>query len=167
MSARMLVLAALLGGFAAGAADLRLDVPFVAQEKNGCGAASLAMVLGYWGKAEVDVAAIHQQLYDAGARGVYASAMDRYMRASGFSSYAFRGEWSDLQQHLGKGRPLIVGLKPGRGDLHYVVATGLEGDAVLLHDAADRRFVKRSRAEFEKQWRGTGNWTLLALPASR
>lgn len=167
MSARLVLVLAALGGVGAGAADLRLDVPFVQQEKNGCGAASLAMVLGYWGKAEVDAAAIHQRLYDARARGVYASAIHRYVREAGFASYAFRGEWSDLEQHLGKGRPLILGLKPGRGDLHYVVATGLEGDAVLLHDAADRRFVKRSRAEFEKQWRGTGNWTLLALPASR
>ena len=30
------------------AGDIVLDVPFVAQEKNGCGAAAISMVLSYW-----------------------------------------------------------------------------------------------------------------------
>jgi len=33
---------------AAGDSGLWLDVPYVHQEKDGCGSASLAMVLQYW-----------------------------------------------------------------------------------------------------------------------
>ena len=61
-----------------------LDVPFVKQEKDGCGAASVAMVMQYWFKLQdrpdgenVDAAEIHRALYSPGARGVYASAMER------------------------------------------------------------------------------------------
>ena len=54
--------------FADEPAEVLLDVPFVAQEKNGCGAAVIAMVMQYWqreqGKpADIDVKAIHLKLY--------------------------------------------------------------------------------------------------------
>jgi hypothetical protein len=32
----------------AGESSVWLDIPFVKQQKNGCGAASIAMVMGYW-----------------------------------------------------------------------------------------------------------------------
>ena len=158
-----------------------LDVPFVKQEKDGCGAASIAMVMQYWlkrqGRADsesVDSAEIHRDLYEPGARGVYASAMERYFKQRGFSAFAFRGEWNDLLNHLRKGRPLIVALKPsGAGaetgaPLHYVVVAGLDPGAglVLLNDPAQRKLLKQDRADFEKQWSGANKWTLLALPQS-
>jgi len=37
---------------AAVSAGLWLDVPFVKQEKNGCGSASIAMVMQYWQKQQ-------------------------------------------------------------------------------------------------------------------
>jgi predicted double-glycine peptidase len=150
-----------------------LDVPFVAQEKNGCGAASLAMVMQYWQPeqarpAKIDVRSIHRELYSPDARGVYASDLQRYLSGHGFRTYAFKGEWIDLEHHLRKGRPLIVALEPGRGNLHYVVVTGFDprSDVVFEHDPAVRKLVKQHRAEFERQWRAVDNWTLLALPES-
>jgi predicted double-glycine peptidase len=161
-----------------------LDVPFVKQEKDGCGAASVAMVMQYWfdrrncadGKQasgdacapEVDAAEIYRALYTPGARGVYASAMERYFKQRGFSAFAFRGDWDDLLNHLRKGRPLIVALKPSEAGapLHYVVVAGLDTGAglVLLNDPAQRKLLKQDRADFEKQWSGVDKWTLLALP---
>jgi predicted double-glycine peptidase len=153
---------------------VRLEVPFVAQEKNGCGAASLAMVMQYWqrqqgGSTETDVQSIHRALYSREARGVHASDMQRYLGQHGFRTYAFHGEWSDLEHHLLKGRPLIVALKTGRNDLHYVVATGFDRQrgVVLKHDPAVRSLLAQHRADFEKEWRGANNWTLLALPESQ
>jgi predicted double-glycine peptidase len=154
-----------------------LDVPFVKQEKDGCGAASIAMVLQYWLNRQdradshsVDAAEIHRELYDPGARGVYASAMERYFKQRGFNAFAFRGEWDDLLNHLRKGRPLIVALKPleAGAPLHYVVVAGLDPPAglVLLNDPARRKLLKQDRADFEKQWSGADKWTLLALPQS-
>lgn len=141
-----------------------LDVPFIAQEKNGCGAASIAMVMRYW-QAPADAEEIQRALYSAGARGIFASEMERYLRERGFRTFAVRGEWDDLKHHLGKGRPLIVALKPGRADLHYVVVTGMEPEVVLKNDPAERKLLKQHRSDFEKQWKAAGNWMLLAVPS--
>ncbi len=153
-----------------------LDVPFVKQEKDGCGAASIAMVMQYWqrqqggGSASQDSDAIQIQhvLYSAKARGIYASDMERYFREKGFRTFTIRGEWEDLKQHLDKGRPLIVALKPAGGvtPLHYVVVTGLDQEQgiVMVNDPAQRKLLKQDRSAFEQEWSAAGKWTLLALP---
>lgn len=154
--------------------SLWIDVPFVKQEKNACGAASIAMVMQYWLKQQgrssdgVDATQIHRSLYVSNANGVYASAMERYFQEHGFRTFSFSGEWDDFRQHLQKGRPLIVALKPSGGDgaLHYVVVAGidLEQEILLLNDPARRKLLKQDRSSFEKEWSATGKWTLLALP---
>src|ERR1700741_4333749 len=108
--------------FAAGASGIWLDVPFVKQEKNGCGAASIAMVMRFWqgqqGRTrspDADAANIHQALFSKAAHGIYASDAERYLQQNGYRTFVFRGEWADLRQHLEKGRPLIVALRPGSG----------------------------------------------------
>jgi ABC-type bacteriocin/lantibiotic exporter with double-glycine peptidase domain len=175
--AALIVLSFCLCGIVSVAEDsgVWLDVPFVKQEKEGCGAASIAMVMQYWFERQnransesIDAAEIHRALYRADARGVYASAMERYLKQRGFNTFAFRGEWDDLLNHLRKGRPLIVALKPPEAGapLHYVVVAGLDPKAglVLLNDPARRKLLKQDRADFEKQWSGVNKWTLLALP---
>jgi ABC-type bacteriocin/lantibiotic exporter with double-glycine peptidase domain len=157
---------------AAEASRVWLDVPFVKQEKNGCGAACIAMVMQYWQHRQrgLPVAPgadeIQRALYSRGARGIYASDMERYLRQHGFRTFAIRGEWTDLRHHLEKGRPLIIALKPGRNDLHYVVLTGLDWqeDIVLKHDPAERKLLKQHRSDFEREWTAAGNWALLAVP---
>jgi predicted double-glycine peptidase len=157
-------------------AEIWIDVPFVKQEKNGCGSASIAMVMQYWLKqqgratdvSEADAIEIQRAIYAPGANGIYASAMKRYLEDHGFRAFSFHGEWSDLNAHIVKGRPLIVALKqPGfDGFLHYVVVAGLdlEREIVFLNDPAQRKLLKQDRIGFEKQWSATDNWTLLALP---
>ena len=147
--------------------SVRLDVPYVRQEKNGCGAAAIAMILEYWLSRPADAKGIQQQLYSPKAGGVYASEMEQYLRQQGFRTFAIAGGWNDLREHLEKGRPIIVALKPRRNDLHYVVVTGLdtEQELVLSHDPAGRKSQKQHRADFEGEWKGAGNWMLLALPA--
>ncbi len=144
-----------------------LEVPFVSQQKNGCGAASVAMVMRYW-RRDADPEQIQRALYSPKARGIYASDLERYLRRHGFSTYAIKGEWTDLRQHLEKGRPLIVALKSGRADLHYVVVTGLDPgrELVLTNDPARRKLLRQHRADFERAWKAAGSWTLLALPSS-
>ena len=150
-----------------------LEVPYVHQEKDGCGSAALAMVLRYWEAKNVavseersDPARIQRELYAAKRRGIYASDMERYMRDSGFEVFAFRGEWSDLRTHILKGRPLIAGLKRKGQPAHYVVIVGIgpENAAALVNDPEQGSMLRIERAEFEKGWQGTENWTLLAVP---
>jgi ABC-type bacteriocin/lantibiotic exporter with double-glycine peptidase domain len=163
------------------AADLRgvwLDVPFVKQEKEGCGAASIAMVMQYWQRRQgepatrdSDATQIQRALYSAKAHGIYASEMESYFREKGYRTFTIRGEWADLKQHLDKGRPLIVALKPGGGGtpLHYVVVTGLdqEQDVVMVNDPAQRKLLKQDRLGFGREWSAAGKWTLLALPQTQ
>lgn len=155
-----------------------LDVPFVMQEKNGCGSASIAMVMQYWLKQQgrpttedADAAKIHQALYVSGSEGIYASDMEKYFKDKEFQTFAFRGDWEILQQHLKKGRPLIAALKPSGSDssLHYVVVVGADPDKDLLYlnDPARRKLLKHDRSDFQKQWKATGNWTLLAVPQTK
>ncbi|HEX4606261.1 MAG TPA: C39 family peptidase [Candidatus Angelobacter sp.] len=168
-----------------------LDVPFIRQEKDGCGAASIAMVMQYWAKQQnvhqqnlnqknnaadkdADPVEIQRSLYsskdrdsskDRGIRAVY---LERYFQQHGFQTLTFSGKWDDLKQHIEKGRPLIVALKPSalEAQLHYVVVVGVDPaeNIVYLNDAAQRKLLKQERANFEKQWSATREWTLLALP---
>lgn len=157
-------------------AGVWLDVPFVKQEKNGCGAASIAMVMQFWQQqqgrsstAGSDAMQIQGSLYSSPGHGIYASDLERYFRQNAFRTFAFAGTREDLRQHLEKGRPLIVALKPGRrAPLHYVVVTGLDTEQalVLLNDPAERKLLKQELASFENEWKNAGNWTLLAVPQS-
>ncbi len=163
--------------WAADPAGVWLDVPFVKQEKNGCGAASIAMVMQFWQRqqgrspttAGSDAIEIQRSLYSSTGHGIYASDLERYLRQNAFRTFSFAGTRDDLRQHLEKGRPLIVALKPGsRLPLHYVVVTGLDTEqgSVLLNDPAERKLLKKELASFEKEWKNAGNWTLLAVPQS-
>lgn len=160
---------------AAQAGVVWLDVPFVKQEKNGCGAASIAMVMRYWqhqpgsGVDAPQTAEIQKALYREEVRGIYASELENYLRQHGYKTFAFAGQMKDLAGNLAKGRPLIAGLEPSRGArLHYVVIAGMDAEkrVVLLNDPAERKLLQRDFDTFEKEWGGTGHWTLLAVPSS-
>ena len=119
-SVRLVGLLCLSGALLAAApTGVWLDVPFVEQEKEGCGAASAAMVMQYWLRAQgkpaggdADVNEIRHALHSKAGHGIYASELERYLQQHGFRTFAFAGSWDDLEQHLVKGRPLIVALKP-------------------------------------------------------
>lgn len=146
-----------------------IDVPFVRQARDGCGSASVWMLLEYWGKGIESVEDIHRKLFSSDAEGVYAADMQRYFESRQFQVTTFTGEWSDLVDNIGKGRPLIVciGLNSRGNPLHYVVVAGVDeaGQAVLVNDPAGRKLLPLSRAEFERGWAAMDRWTLLALPA--
>ena len=152
-----------------------LDVPFIRQEKDGCGAASIAMVMQYWDKqkskavdASADAVEIQRALYSSKDHGIRASELEAYFQQHAYQTFAFAGKWGDLKQHIQKGRPLIVALKPSglESSLHYVVVVGVDPEegVVYLNDAAQRKLLKQDRTSFEKQWGAVKHWTLLALP---
>ena len=174
LTAVLLLAASVL--FAEAPAALWIDVPFVAQPREGCGAASVAMLMQYWaGKqgtaasADSDVARIQHALYAPREHGIPAAAMGEYLRQHGFKAFAFAGKWSDLEEQVAKGRPLIVALRPrGQSELHYVVIDGVDSarGLVTMNDPADRKLLSEERTRFEKDWSATHNWTLLAVPAA-
>jgi ABC-type bacteriocin/lantibiotic exporter with double-glycine peptidase domain len=175
MPQRLLCILCLCGFVFAATPGVWLDVPFIRQEKDGCGAASIAMVMQYWLKQQAkpvetsaDAVAIQRALYSSKDHGIRAADLEDYFQQHGYQTFAFAGKWDDLKQHLEKGRPLIVALKPSalETSLHYVVVVGVDPaqDVVYLNDAAERKLLMQDRASFEKQWKAVKQWTLLALP---
>lgn len=155
---------------------LWLDVPYVKQPRDGCGAACISMVLQYWVRKDSrfhcglpGVVSIQRKLYSPRAHGIYARDMERYLQREGLLVFVFRGDWNVLQEHIAKGRPLIVCLREGRGldrTLHYMVVVGFDTarNLVLVNDPAGKKLALLHRAKFEEGWRGENYWTLLALP---
>ena len=183
MRVRSLFLA-ILGGVAGAVLALAspppgiwVDVPFVAQTLDGCGSASISMVMQYWASKSgtaapgaADAGRIQKALFAASQNGIPASAVQNYFEKSGYRTFAFAGKWEDLVHHIEEGRPLIVSLRasaPSRV-LHYVVVVGIDperGD-VFLNDPAQQKMLRISRQGFESEWNPTHNWTLLAVPRS-
>lgn len=189
LKATALCVAALAAGILAAAAPplhaqtqrgVWIDVPFIHQPRDGCGAAVLSMVMDYWAKqpasaslvadaAERDVNRIQQQLYVPRDHGIPASAMQSYLEHHGFRVFALSGRWSDLEEQVAKGRPLIVAIRPeGQKEFHYVVVVGVDSarGLVMMNDPGERKLLPEERAVFEKDWSATHNWMLLAVPAA-
>ncbi len=141
-------------------AGLWLDVPFVPQDKNGCGAAAVSMVMEYWGR-HTDPGAVARSLNPRHA-GSRASELAAYLRRNGFEAYAFSAGLADLEHHLARGRPLIVCLRGG--PLHFVVVAGTDPTRalVLINDPARRKLLSVPESEFVSAWHE--RWALLAVP---
>jgi ABC-type bacteriocin/lantibiotic exporter with double-glycine peptidase domain len=179
-----LLLCVALAAFADAQRATWIDVPFVKQPAEGCGAASIAMVMQYWEHHDLnaprlspvrttetssasDVGHIQQQLYSKPAHGIYASGLQQYLTTHRFATYVVHGDLALVAHHIERGRPLIVALKPTSAQaFHYVVVAGVDPSehTVLVNDPAQRKLLKVDSSAFEKEWQATGNWTLLALP---
>ena len=157
---------------------LWIDVPFVAQTRDGCGSAAISMIMQYWENQPLDKPFLIWRTRNGFSRlsiprlggGIPASRMREYFQASGYQAFAFRGNWSDLKHHIQEGRPLIVSLKASGplGPLHYVVVVGIDPERgyVYMNDPAQQKLLRISREGFESEWNPTHNWTLLAVPQS-
>jgi ABC-type bacteriocin/lantibiotic exporter with double-glycine peptidase domain len=142
-----------------------LSVPFVAQQRDTCAAASLAMVLHYW-NADVSHDKIASTLLEPQLHGILGSRLERFAQERGFTAIAYAGDLPQLRDFVSKGRPLIVAWKVGHHQFHNVVVVGFDetsGDVVVNDPAAGAGRVVAAR-DFEKRWAGAGHWTLLVLP---
>ena len=147
-------------------AALTLSVPFVTQQKDTCGAASLAMVFRYWGQP-VSHDEIAGALLTPELRGILGSRLAAFARERGMQAIAYEGDMAQLREYVAKGRPLIVAWRMGRGRYHNVVVVGLDDgrSEVLVNDPAEGAGRRVPVRTFEKRWAGAGRWTLLVLPA--
>jgi predicted double-glycine peptidase len=149
-----------------------LDVPFVRQQKQGCGPAALAMVMQYWQNQGaqfsdgVAVASnIYRVLYRSDLGGASGADMLAYLRHQGFTAFEIDGAWSDLTENIAHGRPVVVCLRPSpKAPYHYVVVVDISAAQVVVHDPARRPGISIPAAVFEKEWQRSTNWTLIAAP---
>lgn len=169
------LLALLLAAPASAASVTPLELPFHRQQKNGCGAASVAMVMHYWEaqpshSLEASPAAkdVYAALYQPELNGIPLAEMKRYLEGNGLRAFTLRGRWTDVEQHLAKGRPLVVGMKSGQNKpIHFVVLTGVDSSTVWLNDPTRKKPYRLARAKFEKRWALADQWMLLAVPPPR
>jgi ABC-type bacteriocin/lantibiotic exporter with double-glycine peptidase domain len=142
-----------------------LDVPFVPQQKDTCGAAALAMVLQYYGVA-VSHDQVAGELLQPELKGIAGSRLAAFAAGRGLTAVAHAGDVDHLRDHVGKGRPMVVAWAMGKGRYHDVVVIGFD-DArgrVIVHDPARGAAKTIDRRTFERRWAGAGYWTLLVAP---
>ncbi|MEO5761748.1 MAG: cysteine peptidase family C39 domain-containing protein [Vicinamibacteria bacterium] len=142
-----------------------VDVPFLAQTEDLCGGAAAAMVLRYWGEADVqseDFAA----LVDHGKGGIVAADLIRALSARGFEPRAIRAESADVSHEIASGRPVIALIDAGGESRHYVVIVAWASGRVLFHDPAVGPFRLLPEAEFHRLWKVTDGFAIVLTPGA-
>lgn len=159
--------AAAPGRHAPTGASRLLEVPFLPQTEDLCGGAALAMVLRYWGAADVQPADF-AALIDRGAAGIPTNVLASAVRTRGWPSVSVEADAASgdvwLRDQVERGRPVIALIAVGLARYHYVVVVAWTGTHVVVHDPAQRPFVVLPRAAFESAWALAGRWALLVLP---
>lgn len=143
-------------------------VPEVRQvAREDCGAASLAMVLGYWGRP-----VRREELANApGAeQGLRAATLRDLARRQGLQAFLIPGQLSDLERELQRRHPVLVGVVKRYGQRaypHYEVVVGMSRrtQRILTLDPASGLRVD-SREGFVAEWAASGHVTLIAYPGS-
>jgi len=143
-------------------------VPAVRQAANeDCGAAALAMVLGYW-KRPVTRDGIIAANPPAPDRGIKAAALRDFTRQQGLQAFVIQGQFADLDREIHWHRPVLVGVmkRYGRGVYsHYEVVVGInrKDQRILAIDPAHGPRVD-SREGFATEWAAAGQVALVVFP---
>ncbi|MHC5037241.1 MAG: cysteine peptidase family C39 domain-containing protein [Planctomycetota bacterium] len=155
-----------------------LDLPFRRQSNPKlCGVSCLEILLNYYdfplGESEVKEI---DQISRVGEKenGIRAALLKTFLENRGWKVYVFSGDLSpephetvtNIQYHLGKGRPLIVMIArdPGREN-HYVVVGGMDEAqrAIVIMDPLSGYVLMRVQP-FLAAWERCERFTLLAVP---
>ncbi len=130
-------------------------VPVVRQvDEKDCGDAALAMVFARWNVSRADA-----------PDEARAGDLKELAIARGLHAFVLEGTVEDLEEHLGKGRPVVVGLVRRNGLTHYEVVVALHPARrlVVTHDPA-AGVRRRSLHAFLAEWVPSGRVTLLVFP---
>jgi len=144
------------------------DVPFFPQSKYQCAPASLASVLNYYG-CRVTPGEISKAIYRKRLRGTLSIDLILFAQKMEFNARAYRGDLTDLKNHIAKDRPLIVFQDLGYPLLtirHFSVVIGYDDAEGILILHSGKRINKVIPYErFLRSWREMDYWTLLILPS--
>jgi len=147
----------------------RVDgVPEVRQvARRDCGAAALAMVLGYW-RIPVTRDEIVVANQPAPEHGIRAAALRDFARGHGMQAFVIKGEFADLEREVQRRRPVVVGTMKVYGQRaypHYEVVVGInrQQQRILTLDP-DAGLRVNSRKGFTDEWTAAGQVTLIVLP---
>jgi len=135
-----------------------LDVPFLEQPVDRCGAASAAMVAQYYGRA-LDQAELDRFALIPALAGTTPELLVEGVERQGWQAEVVRGDTSSLAAYLSSGAPVIVMLGPAGADPrgHFVVATGWDPNrqALRVHSGQSKnRWIKY--AGWYPRWEAAG-----------
>ena len=145
-------------------------VSFHAQDEYQCGPAALAMVLEAGGKP-IQPEELRSQVFLPDRQGSLQVEMLAAARRNGFVAVELSPKLSDLLTEIAAGNPAIVLQNLGLDWFpvwHYAVAIGydLSASRIVLRSGTERR-LEMPLATFERTWRRSGYWAMLALPPRR
>jgi ABC-type bacteriocin/lantibiotic exporter with double-glycine peptidase domain len=146
----------------AGASHVIDHVPFVGQETQHCGPASLSSVLSYYGDA-VEQKKIGEAVLSTELQGALITDLENYGRKRGFQTKIGRGRTADIRKFLSENRPVIVLVDLGFWVIsrpHYLVVFGYNDRGFLAHDGFEAAHLYPYK-EFEKIWEKAGSSFLL------
>jgi len=138
-------------------------VPFYPQEREQCGPAVLASLLGFFGYP-VAPETLAREIYDADARGTSTVAMVSYGSRHDLPLAALRGDLGRVRAEIDAGRPVIALLQEGwlSPHYHFVLLTGYEPDSGTLYGYSGRNADASWKAgDFERRWAAADNWILV------
>ena len=143
-------------------------VPEVRQAaREDCGAASLAMVLGYWGRAlsRDEIVATNPPTPE---HGLAAATLRDLARRQGLQAFLVPGRLGDLERELRRRHPVLVGVVKRYGRrayAHYEVVVGMSRrtQRILTLDPASGLRVD-SREGFAAEWAAAGQVALIVYP---
>jgi len=131
------IIATLLILLASNALALEIEgVPFIRQESQFCGPASLASVMTFHGVPE-DQKKIGAAVYSEKLQGALITDLERYARQKGFETKSGQGTVEGLKTEMDRGRPDILLADLGFWDVskpQYIVVICYDDEGFTAHD---------------------------------
>jgi len=131
------IIATLLILLASNALALEIEgVPFIRQDSQFCGPASLASVMAFHGVPE-DQKTIGAKVYSEKLQGALITDLERYARQKGFETKSGQGTVEELKAEMDRRRPVMVLVDLGFWVVskpHYLVVIGYDDEGFTAHD---------------------------------
>jgi len=137
-------------------------VPFVKQDREQCGPASLASVLSYYGLS-VHPDSISEAVYDPRIKGTLITDLENYARRLGFRTESGQATVEQAKSFIDREMPVIVLIDLGfllAPRPHYLVLFGYTEKGFIAHDGETASKVYDFPG-FIKKWEKMGNTYLL------
>lgn len=149
---------------------MRLRVPYAKQDTvYSCGAASVQMLLAYYG-VRVSESHLMKDLHTDAQYGTHHAAIISILRYHGLYCYVnTNGTLDEVQSFLNRAHPVLVHyIEPASNEHHYSVAVGYDQTHLTLHDPWNGEGFKIRFDDFEERWHDDKGsfprWYLVASP---
>ncbi len=142
-----------------------LDVPFVKQQDQFCGPASLSSVLSYYG-AELSQEDIGKEVYNAKLKGALITDLENYAKKKGFKTEVKVSSLEGIKGYVDKGIPPIVLVDLGGlwfSLPHYMVVVGYDEDVFYIHTGYEEKKAINPK-ELDRIWSRMGRVLLVVYP---